>query len=64
MLWPVVCFTCGKPLSQYHKTYWEQIKNTNKDSKKILNELGLSRICCRRMIITSVDLSGDFPFIF
>lgn len=63
MLWPIVCFTCGKQLSTYHKNYWEQIKKTNKTSKEVLDNLKLNRICCRRMVVTSVDLSGDFPFV-
>jgi DNA-directed RNA polymerase subunit N len=63
MLWPVVCFTCGKPLTKLHREYWEEVKK-NKDSKDILDKLKVRRICCRRMIITSVDLSNDFPFVF
>jgi DNA-directed RNA polymerase subunit N (RpoN/RPB10) len=31
-------------------------KKPNKDNKEVLDELGLDRYCCRRHMITTVDL--------
>jgi len=66
---PVRCFTCGKVISQeyeefkkrfeiYQKTVdaGEEPKETPKD---ILDDLGVERYCCRRMIITHVDLLSE-----
>lgn len=63
---PVRCFTCGKVVSQayeeFRKRYEEYqkvIKSGEKPTespKEILDSLGIDRFCCRRMIISHVDL--------
>ena len=35
MLFPVVCFSCGKPLSALYNCYKEELSNINED--KIIN---------------------------
>jgi DNA-directed RNA polymerase subunit N len=48
---PVRCFTCGKTVS----TSFEEFKlrrAAGEDPKKILDDLGLDRYCCRRMLLT------------
>jgi len=52
---PVRCFTCGKPITRY-AAYEEQTKTTN--ASLVLDNLGISKICCRRMY-----LSHDPTFI-
>lgn len=52
---PVRCFTCGKVIGNK----WEEYQNMI--SEKIspgeaLNKIGLKKICCRRMILSHVDL--------
>jgi DNA-directed RNA polymerase subunit N (RpoN/RPB10) len=47
---PEVCFTCGKPL--LWEEYRSKIKNKNKD--EVLDEMGYSRECCRRMLLSDV----------
>jgi len=66
---PVRCFTCGKIIGdvyeQYNvrkKIYDETVKAGEKPKetpKEILDDLGVSRYCCRRMILTHVDLIGE-----
>ena len=66
---PVRCFTCGKVVSdvyvEYKKRYDEYKKAVNagekpkETPKQILDNLGLERYCCRRMILTHVDLIGE-----
>ncbi len=63
---PVRCFTCGKviaPLYEDYKKRYEECKKAvdagekpKETSEKILDDLGLARFCCRRMIISHVDL--------
>ena len=69
MIIPVRCFTCGKIIGeiydQYKIRYDEYKKSLEKSEKpketpkEILDDLGLERYCCRRMIITHVDLIGE-----
>ena len=66
MIIPVRCFTCGKIIAplyeEYKKRYDEYKKAVENDEKpkenpqKILDDLGLDRYCCRRMILSHVDL--------
>ena len=66
MIIPVRCFSCGKVIGdayeEYKQRYIEYKKtvdsgeNPKETPKKILDDLGLDRYCCRRMIITHVDL--------
>jgi len=63
---PVRCFTCGKVISQIYEEFkkrYEEYQNTvksgekpNETPKDILDNLGVDRFCCRRMIISHVDL--------
>ena len=66
MIIPVRCFTCGKVISslydEYKKRYeaYEKAVATGEKPKEtpkeILDALGVDRYCCRRMIISQVDL--------
>jgi len=69
MIIPVRCFTCGKIIGgvyeEYKKRYEEYKKAVDagekpkETPKKILDDLGIDRYCCRRMILTHVDLLGE-----
>ena len=50
--------SCGKPIAHLYETYKEKIKN-GEDSKKVLDDLGLKRYCCRSMFISHVDLIDE-----
>ncbi|HYD03838.1 MAG TPA: DNA-directed RNA polymerase subunit N [Alphaproteobacteria bacterium] len=55
MIIPIRCFSCGKPVAHL----WEEYKDKTargEDKKKILDELGLERYCCRALFIGHVDL--------
>ncbi len=54
MLVPVRCFTCGKLIADKYSDYQSRIK-TGEDPKKVLDELGMERYCCRRMLLTTVE---------
>jgi len=54
MIIPMRCLTCGKPVSHL----WEEFKERSEredDKKKILDDLGLERYCCRGLFIGHVD---------
>lgn len=55
---PIRCFTCGKVLGQY----WEEYKkktDKGENPKKVLDEMGLDRYCCRRMLISHEEIIED-----
>lgn len=55
MIIPIRCFSCGKPIAHL----WEKFKalvQKGEDPKKVLDELGLERYCCRAVFLGHVDL--------
>jgi DNA-directed RNA polymerase subunit N len=58
MMVPVRCFTCGNVVGQYWDTYRERTARGEKP-RKVLDELGLTRYCCRRMLLSHVYLLDD-----
>ena len=58
MIIPIRCFTCGKLIADKWEPFLEKIKK-GEDRKKTLDDLKLKRFCCRRMIITHIDLIDD-----
>ena len=62
MIIPVRCFTCGKVFkllySFIHRSWATSGKPISTISRfsTALDKLGLKRYCCRRMVLTHVDL--------
>ncbi|MEM3412143.1 MAG: DNA-directed RNA polymerase subunit N [archaeon] len=54
MIIPVRCFSCGKPIGHLWEEYLEKIQK--KPKVEVLDELGLTRYCCRRMLLGHIDL--------
>lgn len=54
MIIPIRCFTCGKEISSKWKIYIEKII-TQKEGE-VLDEIGFTRYCCRRMFLGHIDL--------
>ena len=62
VLVPVRCFTCGKLVADKYSDYQNKIK-TGEEPKKVLDELGMDRYCCRRMLLTTVEtIQQVIPF--
>jgi DNA-directed RNA polymerase I, II, and III subunit RPABC5 len=55
MIIPVRCFTCGKVIGNKWESYLTLLGD-DKNEMEALDELGLGRYCCRRMMLTHVDL--------
>lgn len=54
MIIPVRCFSCGKPIGHL----WEEFKKrveSGENKKKVLDELGLERMCCRSVFLGQSD---------
>ncbi len=58
MMIPIRCYTCGKVIAHHYEDYIEGLK-TGKEAKEMLDSFGLTRYCCRRMLITHVELIDD-----
>jgi DNA-directed RNA polymerase subunit N len=55
---PVRCFTCGKTISSEYEEFKKRTKAGEK-AQKVLDELDVTRYCCRRMLISQVDLIDE-----
>ena len=58
MLLPVRCFTCGKVVGGLYETYVKRVQ-MGENPKDVLDDLGLTRYCCRRMIVAHADLVDE-----
>ena len=67
MIIPVRCFTCGKVVANKWETFQYLLKENNGETTEggdkttmteaeALDLLGLKRYCCRRMLLTHVDM--------
>ncbi|OMH80611.1 DNA-directed RNA polymerases I, II, and III subunit RPABC5 [Zancudomyces culisetae] len=55
MIIPVRCFTCGKVVGNRWESYLALLQLDYSEGDA-LTALGLNRYCCRRMLLTHVDL--------
>ena len=72
MIIPIRCFTCGKVMADKIDFYESEVEKLKKEktvntdpafkhfdkihTDKILDKIGLTRYCCRRNMISNVDL--------
>ncbi|MFH0832890.1 MAG: DNA-directed RNA polymerase subunit N [Candidatus Aenigmatarchaeota archaeon] len=57
MIIPVRCISCGKPVGGLWEKFKDRIAN-GEEPAKVLDELGISKYCCRSLFLTHVDLLG------
>ncbi|PIT84417.1 DNA-directed RNA polymerase subunit N [Candidatus Micrarchaeota archaeon CG10_big_fil_rev_8_21_14_0_10_45_29] len=55
MYFPIRCFTCGAPIAQHWEEYNSRTKSGDEPAK-VLDDLGVKRVCCRRMFISHVEV--------
>jgi len=58
MMPPVRCFTCGAVVGDKFDEYNEKIA-AGKRPGVILDEMGIKRYCCRRMLLTHLDIVDE-----
>ena len=54
MLVPVRCFTCGNLIADKMGRYKQEMEDGG-ESREVLDMLGITRYCCRRMLLTTVE---------
>ena len=72
MLIPMRCFTCGCLLANKHEYYRKRVEELGGDGnpvyfdgskipqtpeKQAMDEMGITRLCCKKTLLTSVDLT-------
>ena len=55
MIIPIRCFSCGKPVGHLWAEFCDRVK-AEEDRKKVMDELGLERYCCRALFLGHIDL--------
>ncbi len=59
MIIPVRCFTCGKVVADKFEQFKRQVRD-GEDPATVLDSLGLHRYCCRRMLLSHIDIIDSF----
>lgn len=58
MIVPVRCFSCGKVVGSLYEEFVKRVER-KENPEKALTELGIDRYCCRRMLVSHVELIDD-----
>lgn len=58
MIIPVRCFTCGKLVADKWEEFARRVK-AGEEPAEVLDSLGLKRYCCRRMLLSHVDIIDE-----
>ena len=59
MIIPVRCFTCGKVTGNKYNQYKELLA-AGMQFENIMKEIGMTRMCCKRIFHTHVDCAEEF----
>ena len=58
MIIPVRCFSCGKVIGDKWETFARSIK-AGENAKVVLDNLGIARYCCRRMLLSHIEIVDE-----
>ena len=58
MLVPVRCFSCGKVIGDKWEDFAKRVK-AGEDSKEVLDDIEVTRYCCRRMLLSHVEIIDE-----
>lgn len=58
MIIPVRCFTCGKLIGDKWEEFARRVK-AGEDPGDVLDRLGINRCCCRRMLLSHVEVIDE-----
>lgn len=58
MIIPVRCFTCGKLIGDKWEEFARRVKE-GESAGKVLDDLDITRYCCRRMILSHVEIIDE-----
>jgi len=55
---PVRCFTCGRLIGDKWELFKTRVES-GEDPRKVLDSFGISRYCCRRMLLSHVEIIDE-----
>lgn len=58
MIIPVRCYSCGKVVGNLYEQF-QQLLDRDYTEAEALDALNLERYCCRRMVLSHIDLIDD-----
>jgi len=58
MIIPVRCFSCGKLVGDKWEPFSKRVA-AGEHPKEVLDAVGVDRYCCRRMLLSHVELIDD-----
>lgn len=58
MIIPVRCFTCGKVVGDVWEEFARRVK-AGENAGEVLDSLGIKRYCCRRMLLSHVEIIDE-----
>ncbi|QGA55105.1 DNA-directed RNA polymerase subunit N [Sulfolobus sp. E5-1-F] len=58
MMIPIRCFTCGSLIADKWQPFITRV-NAGENPAKVLDELGVKRYCCRRMLLSHIDIINE-----
>jgi len=58
MIIPVRCFSCGFLVGDKWEDFAKRVKE-GEDAGKVLDDLGVKRYCCRRMLLSHVEVIDE-----
>lgn len=58
MIIPVRCFTCGTLIADKWEEFVRRVR-AGEDAGKVLDSLGLKRYCCRRMLLSHIEIADE-----
>jgi DNA-directed RNA polymerase subunit N len=62
MIIPIRCWSCGKPIAHLFEDFSARTAK-GESTKKVLDDLGLERYCCRQQLmghVELIDVSANF----
>ncbi len=63
MLIPVRCFTCGYLIGDKWEEFARRVSG-GESPKSVLDDLGITRYCCRRMILSNIEIIDEIVKYF
>jgi DNA-directed RNA polymerase subunit N len=60
---PVRCFTCGALIGDKYEEYVKRVRR-GEHPKDVLDSLGVQRYCCRRMLLSHVEVINSILKFF
>lgn len=58
MIIPIRCFTCGKLIGDLWEEFARRVK-AGENAAEVLDSLGIKRYCCKRMLLSHMDILDE-----